>query len=142
MSGADISVDYDISVPEDINLDIENTDGPIYVTGNRGSEKISTIDGNIELKDIAGSISARTIDGDIHVEALFDAESSFGTTEGSIDICIGDDFSVPISAHTISGAINITIPAGTVIAAGSVVRKTIQEPGIYEGNPAKKVSGL
>ena len=112
LSGADVSVDYDISVPEDINLDIENTDGSIYVTGNRGSEKISTIDGNIELKDIAGSVSARTIDGDIHVEALFDAESSFGTTNGSIDICIGDDFSVPISAHTISGDINITIPAG------------------------------
>jgi sugar O-acyltransferase (sialic acid O-acetyltransferase NeuD family) len=37
---------------------------------------------------------------------------------------------------------NIVVAAGTIIAAGSVVRKSITEPGLYQGNPAKKVSRL
>ncbi len=107
-----ISVEYDIFVPENIDLDIECVDGSVYVAGNRGTERISIIDGNIELKNIVGSVSAKTINGNIHVEALFDAESSFSAMSGFINIHIGDDFSVPISARAVSGYINVTVPEG------------------------------
>jgi len=106
------SVDYDISLPAEIDLDIDATSGSVHVTGNRGKEKIKTIDGDIELRNIAGSVSAKTVDGNIYAEVLFDSQSSFSTVDGSIDIHIGDEFAVPISARTFSGSINVTIPEG------------------------------
>ena len=107
-----ISLEYDIFIPEDMELGITARDGSVYVVGSRGKEKLNTVSGNIELRNIAGSVSARTVSGNIYAEILFDAESSFVTIDGSIDIRIGDDFSVPVSARTVSGSINVIIPEG------------------------------
>ncbi|MFC1717328.1 POTRA domain-containing protein [Candidatus Poribacteria bacterium] len=107
-----ISLEYDIFVPEDMELDIGTRNGSVYVTGIRSREKITTGNGNIELKNVAGSVSATTGNGNIYAEILFDAASNFLTIDGSIDIRIGDDFSVPISARTVSGPINVILPEG------------------------------
>jgi len=36
----------------------------------------------------------------------------------------------------------VDICSGTVVGAGSVVTKSISEPGVYAGNPARKLRGL
>jgi outer membrane protein insertion porin family len=112
LSQTRLSVDYDIYVPENLDFDIESMNGAVHVTGSRSGGKIKTVDGDIELRNIAGSVSAEAASGDIYAEVLFDAESVFNTIDGSIDIHIGDDFSVPISVRTVSGSINMTIPDG------------------------------
>jgi outer membrane protein insertion porin family len=112
LSQVGVSVEYDIFAPEDIDLDIRSVDGSIYVTGNRGTEKITTVDGDIELRNIVGSVSAKATDGNIYAEVLFDSKSSFFTMSGNIDIHVNDEFSIPISARTLSGSINLTLPEG------------------------------
>lgn len=107
-----IQMNYDIYTPEDVELDIETVNGSIYVRGSRSKGKMTTVNGNIELKNMAGSVSAKTNNGNIYAEIFLDASSSFVTLSGSIDVRIGDEFSVPVSARTVSGSISFTIPEG------------------------------
>ena len=51
---------------------------------------------------------------------------------------VGNDVSIGTNATILP--VNIT--NGVVIGAGSVVTKDITEPGIYAGNPAKKIRDL
>jgi len=47
-----------------------------------------------------------------------------------------------VSIGTNSTILPVTIVDNVVIGAGSVVTKNITEPGIYAGNPAKKIRNL
>jgi acetyltransferase-like isoleucine patch superfamily enzyme len=51
---------------------------------------------------------------------------------------IGDDVSIGSN----STILPVTICSNVVIGAGAVVTKDINEPGIYAGNPAKKIRNL
>jgi outer membrane protein insertion porin family len=102
--------EFNVSVPEDMNLEITSMNGSIYVTGVNGKKKIETFNGNVELSDVVGSISAKTFNGNIVADIRFDEKSDFNTVNGSIDIRVKDEFSVPISANTVSGNITMTLP--------------------------------
>jgi outer membrane protein insertion porin family len=135
-------VEHEIFVPENMSLEVKTRDGAVYATGIRGKLKINTLSGSIELKNVVGSVSAETATGDIYGEVLFDAESKFSTVNGSIDIRVGDTFSVPISAHTISGSIDIAVPEGfsadvdaSAISGG--VSCDFLEDGTVDGNSLK-----
>jgi acetyltransferase-like isoleucine patch superfamily enzyme len=52
--------------------------------------------------------------------------------------CIGNRVSIGSNATILP----VTICDDVVIGAGSVVTRDIHEPGIYAGNPAKKLRGL
>jgi len=104
--------EFNISIPEDINLEITSMNGSIYVTGVNGKKKIETFNGNVEMSDVVGSISAKTFNGNIFADIRFDEKSDFNTVSGSIDIRIKDEFSVPISVNTVSGNITMTLPDG------------------------------
>ena len=47
-----------------------------------------------------------------------------------------------VSIGSNSTILPVEICSNVVIGAGSVVTKTINEPGIYAGNPAKKIRDL
>lgn len=51
------------------------------------------------------------------------------------ETCIGNNVSIGSNATILP----VTICNDTVIGAGSVVTKDILEPGVYAGNPAKKI---
>jgi acetyltransferase-like isoleucine patch superfamily enzyme len=51
---------------------------------------------------------------------------------------IGDHVSIGTNATILP----VRIASGTVIGAGSVVTKDIETPGVYAGNPAKKLRDL
>ena len=143
----EIAVDLDISVPEDMSLNVNALKGSVYITGNRGKESITTGDGDIELRDVVGSVSAKTTNGNIYAEIRFDAKSSFITTNGSIDIRIEDEFSVPIFAQTTSGSIDIDIPAGfsadldAVVKSGRVICEASLDGSIEEGSLRGRIFG-
>ena len=51
---------------------------------------------------------------------------------------IGNNVSIGSNATILP----VTVCDGAVIGAGSVVTKNIEEPGVYAGNPAKKIRNL
>ncbi|MBD3181474.1 BamA/TamA family outer membrane protein [Candidatus Poribacteria bacterium] len=108
----DLSINYDILVPEDSNLELETTNGSITVSGIKGEIETESVNGDVDIKNSIGSASVKTINGRIDVQMLLDSESLFGTANGPINLVIGDDFSVPIKIVTVSGPVTVTIPDG------------------------------
>ena len=51
---------------------------------------------------------------------------------------IGDDVSIGTNATILP----VTISSGVVIGAGAVVTRDIPEPGVYAGNPARRLRSL
>ncbi|MGB9597131.1 MAG: POTRA domain-containing protein, partial [Candidatus Poribacteria bacterium] len=104
--------EYEIYVPDDIELEVTSMNGSIYLYGIKGKKKLETFNGNIEIKDVIGSISAKTFNGNIIADIRFDDKSDFTTVSGYIDILVTDDFSVPLSLNTVSGSITLNLPEG------------------------------
>lgn len=59
-------------------------------------------------------------------------ESKWERTEIGADVSIGTNATI----------LPVRICSGTVIGAGAVVTKDIETPGVYAGNPARKIRGL
>jgi len=111
-SSSDNITEFNVSMPEDMNLEITSANGSIYITDIKGMKKIETSNGNVELNNVVGSVSAKTINGNIIADIRFDEKSDFNTINGAIEIRVKDEFSVPISANTVAGNITMILPDG------------------------------
>jgi len=77
--------------------------------------------------------------GAMFINDLFkDGGPSGGKIEKWKKTIIGNNVSIGTNATVLP----VVICDNVVIGAGAVVTKTIQEPGIYVGNPAKKIRDL
>lgn len=101
MNNPNIQVNLDITVPNDINL---------FVDDGSGSMKVSDINGNVEIDDGSGSIQIKNIIGDL----LLDDGS------GSLEInnvdgnAIIDDGSGSVKINNISGDLTIDDGSGSI----------------------------
>lgn len=127
-----ISVEYWITVPEEVDLRIETTNGKIEIeeiTGDtrvsstngrigmydvRGFIDVSTTNGKIELDGINGGLDAGTTNGTVEVRyssrADIDADISIRTTNGSIDLGLPKDIDADVNARTTNGHIDTDFP--------------------------------
>jgi len=125
-----VSVQYDVTMPKEANLDASSTNGSMNVTGiigeteartSNGSVKIidcegkltvKTTNGRVELEEVSGNVGVKTSNGSISAGlAMIDGESEFETTNGSVDVRIEADHSVPLAAHTTNGSITVELPS-------------------------------
>jgi len=107
------SVDYEIHVPEQIDLNLENANGNIEVRGVEGKIRLETTNGNIEAHEIEGLAKCKTTNGSIYseFEAVPDEDKmSFVTTNGSIKLFLPEDFGGELDLKTINGNIDSDFP--------------------------------
>jgi DUF4097 and DUF4098 domain-containing protein YvlB len=63
-----VETDFEIEVPEDVNLDVNAFSSEVRVSNVHGRQKVHTFSGAVTLRDAAGSIDAETFSGDIEVD--------------------------------------------------------------------------
>ena len=63
-----VETDFEIEVPEDIELDVNAFSSDVRISNVRGRQKVHTFSGAVTLRDAAGSIDAETFSGDIEVD--------------------------------------------------------------------------
>jgi DUF4097 and DUF4098 domain-containing protein YvlB len=97
-----VSVDYDIRVPEGVNLgEVSTVNGNVGITGPFGRVSASTTNGGIQVESASGNLELETTNGDvkaINVTGPIDAH----TTNGSINAML--------EAETVNGSITFDIP--------------------------------
>jgi DUF4097 and DUF4098 domain-containing protein YvlB len=102
-------VDYEIVLPESINVDATNVNGIIEVSRLRGALDASTTNGQITIDETWGNVEASLTNGKI--EALLtvphDGEVSLTTVNGGIELSIPDTTSADFSAEIVQGTIEI-----------------------------------
>lgn len=127
----DMKVEYRIQVPRELDLDIDNVNGGVSVTGVHGGLELETINGGIDLTDAAGTLRLETVNGGIDVvgssgslsassvngainaeltEVGDAADMSFSTVNGGIDLRLPRSARASIEASTTNGSIETDLP--------------------------------
>jgi hypothetical protein len=107
------TVDYEIKVPKQIDLNIENTNGDIEVLQINGRIRLETTNGNIDAREIEGLAKCNSTNGSIRAEFTEVPEGdrlSFKTTNGSISVHFPEDFGGMFDLKTVNGTINSDFP--------------------------------
>ena len=110
------SVEYELTVPRSINLNVDNTNGSITATELSGEIDVETTNGRIDVVRCSGSVDAETTNGGINVE-LVQVRSGrpmrFETTNGGSTSAFPSNVAADIDASTTNGRIDSEIPITT-----------------------------
>lgn len=128
----DASVQYDITVPQNMNVEVTNTNGGIRLTGVAGKHALDTTNGRIEVMACAGSLDASTTNGNINAELTKVAKGQplrFETTNGRIEVAVPADLAMDVDANTTNGSISTDLPINTTRFSRNSMRGTINGGG-------------
>jgi Putative adhesin len=128
----DAEVQYDVTVPRNMNVDVSNTNGGIHLSDISGNLELDTTNGRIEVKRCAGSLDASTTNGSIDAELLRVAKDQplrFETTNGRIEVAVPANVTADVDASTTNGSINSDLPVATTRTSSNSLRGTINGGG-------------
>jgi len=103
------SVDYEINVPIESDLNLNTTNGGISVEEVSGRIKIHSTNGKINAREVSGLVRCETTNGRIHAEInkiTSDEEMTFRTTNGSIKIYLPEEYGGYADLKTTNGHID------------------------------------
>lgn len=124
--GRQISVEYEINVPEEIDLDVRTVNGGVDVRTVTGHIRLRTTNGSVEAVGLHGNVQAGTTNGRVEVELLaYDGEDDleFTTTNGSIRVTLPKDIRGEMEARTTNGHIETDFP---ITVQGRFSKKSIR----------------
>ena len=101
-------VDFKIKVPRELDLDVENVNGSIVLSGVRGDLKIATVNGAVTVARASGKIDVETVNGGLDIREAF-GEISASTVNGGISASFSD-VSGSANFSSINGGIDLTLP--------------------------------
>ena len=130
------AVEYDVTVPRQADLKVEDTNGAITVSDVNGRIDLGTTNGRIEALHCGGSINANTTNGAIRAELLQVGGSNrmdFETTNGSITLTVPPNFGAEVSAETTNGSIRSDLPVTTHSFSRRELRGTLNGGGVQLG---------
>jgi DUF4097 and DUF4098 domain-containing protein YvlB len=138
---ANVSVNYRIHVPRRAELDAENVNGPLTVTGTRGKARLETVNGFLTIKDVQGDLELETTNGGIDVSRAAGALRAV-TTNGSIDAeltGLTDDSG--LSFETTNGRVSLRLPRDARLSIDAATTNgRVQSDFEVEGGQPRKQS--
>lgn len=126
------SIDWDIALPQSMDVHIVNTNGRIEVAGVSGSIRISDTNGRIDCQACAGDIDAETTNGSIRAELTRVNQGRnirLESTNGKLTVVLPRSFGAQIDAETTNGSIDTDLPVVATERRGNALRGTIQSGG-------------
>lgn len=161
--GDHVSVDYTVTVPASVSVDVHSVSGTVKVTGVHGSLRAETVSGEVIVNDAPRLEAARTVSGDVSlIGVTADGDLSAGSVSGNVhakglkargldlgsvsgDINVSDVTCERLGVKTVSGSVEY---AGGIARGGryeinthsGTVRLTLANPAGFELN-ANSFSG-
>jgi hypothetical protein len=117
VNARDISVDYEITVPEETTVRSHSGSGDLIIEGTRGNVDLQTGSGDVKLSRLTGEIRLQTGSGDVRAHGI---SGPVRGGAGSGDIEVEETGSGDIDLHTGSGNVSVRGMQGALHAeAGS-----------------------
>jgi hypothetical protein len=110
-------VDYELTLPASMGIEISGMGGDVTIEGSKGDVKVNTVEGDIVLKGGGGEVTLVTVNGGIRVD---------GTRGGRLELqAVSDDIEVTdvqgdVSAQTVSGNLRLRGVDGRRVEAQTV----------------------
>ncbi len=117
-------VDYKVTIPRSMSLDLWGLDTDISVEGVRNGVRAETMSGDVEIRDAAGTLSVRSVEGGITLIRTQGTIEANGV-EGDVSVV---DFEGELRAESIDGDIELDD-----IRSGEVEVKTVDGNVSYRG---------
>ena len=105
-----VEVVYTLRVPRNVQVNLQNVNGAIDITGMQASVRVETTNGNVKARGLGGSVEASTTNGglDIQMAGLGPDGVRLDTTNGGIDLRLPADAKASLAARCINGGISVT----------------------------------
>jgi DUF4097 and DUF4098 domain-containing protein YvlB len=80
-----VSVDYTVTVPASVSVDLHSVSGSVKVTGVHGSLRAETVSGDVVVVDAPRLEAAKTVSGDVSLTGVTaDGDLSAGSVSGNV----------------------------------------------------------
>ncbi len=125
------SVQYEINVPQSMNVSVETVNGSVSLTGISGELEADTTNGAIEVVRCAGTVDASTTNGAIRAELLTVSSKpmKFDTTNGGITLIVPQQLAADLNAATTNGSVRSDLPLTTTKLSRTALRGTLNGGG-------------
>ncbi|HXY40105.1 MAG TPA: DUF4097 family beta strand repeat-containing protein [Vicinamibacteria bacterium] len=120
----DVSVDFQVQVPEGVRLSARTVNGAISATGVHADVRANTVNGAVALES-TGIATANTVNGAVRVHmgrADWQGTLKLNTVNGSVEVALPADASTEVSAATVNGHVETDFPLTVV---GKIVGRSI-----------------
>lgn len=138
-----ISVNYTITVPQSIRLDLETVNGSISIPPTTGNVKSETVNGSIKINGTRGAIDVETVNGKINLTEIIGGVKA-ETVNGSIEIAIAEQIQDGIRAETVNGGLKLSLPSdfqGHIQAKSTIGHIDTEFPVVVKGRVSKSLRG-
>jgi hypothetical protein len=107
--GRGYEIDYEICVPEDIEVRVVNVNGGVTIDSIKSDITVGNVNGDVIQNGISGSVSVDLVNGSIESEVSLpiDGTIDLEVVNGSIDLEIPQNTSADFSATITNGRIDI-----------------------------------
>jgi hypothetical protein len=103
-----VEVRYTIRVPSSTQVELQNTNGEVRVTGVTRGARISTTNGQIDGRGLGGDGGATTTNGGVELElASFSQPLHVSTTNGGVQVRLPKDTKADLQATCTNGGIEV-----------------------------------
>lgn len=105
-----LEVDYVITFPDSLNLDLSTVNGNITLDSLRANLAITHVNGTITLQRVEGNVAVSVVNGSVIGDISIPAEGliSHSVVNGNIDLTIPDTTSAQLAAVITNGPISWT----------------------------------
>jgi DUF4097 and DUF4098 domain-containing protein YvlB len=107
--GRSYVVDYNVTLPQDLNVVVINVNGAVNIDSVKGSVSVVNVNGQVNLDEIIGSVSVSLVNGQINAEVIPPKGGiiSMTTVNGGINLDIPQYTSAEFSASVVNGTISM-----------------------------------
>jgi len=105
--GRNYTVNYDVTLPENLAVVVTNTNGTVSVDGNRSGVSIDLANGQVILDSVEADMDVGLTNGqiDADVSLPLDGTAVLAIVNGNIDLTIPTDASTDLTATVVNGII-------------------------------------
>ncbi len=112
LSGRNVEtkVEFKVHIPREVNLEIENVNGAISLTGGKGEISLVTVNGGVTASDAQGNVKLESTNGGIEAVRTRGVLSA-ATINGRVEAQLIELGAGKISLESTNGGISLELPA-------------------------------
>lgn len=103
--GGNVKVEYDLYIPEGIEIEIENVNGDIYSKNLSNNLDISLVNGDVEVENYSGELDCEVTNGSFKGEIDLTSGMNISIINGGVSLSLNSFMDANITAETVNGKI-------------------------------------
>lgn len=110
-------VDFQITLPRGVNVEIHTVNGDVRLEGTRASLAVHSVNGDLTARQLAGELSVHTVNGDVSAEMTRADRIDIQSVSGDVVCRVAEPFSGKADLQSVSGDMELYLPPASDFTA-------------------------